>query len=49
MTKQECIDLLKLLSAMESWSCSIKERGLPGYLHDQITECVSILEREILK
>ena len=48
MTKQECLELLKLLSAMESWSCSIKER-MPDYLHDQITHCVETLEREILK
>ncbi len=48
MTKQECLALLKLLSAMESWSCSLKER-LPEYLAVQITECVSTLEREILK
>lgn len=48
MTKQECLDLLMLLSALESWSFSTKER-LPDYLHDRLADGVAVLSREVLK
>lgn len=48
MTKQECLDLLMLLSALESWSFSVKE-CLPDYLHERINDSVEVLSREVLK
>ena len=47
MTKQELLNLLKLLSAIES-AMSIHKATLPSYLFEQIDEAVAVLEREIL-
>jgi hypothetical protein len=48
MTKQQYLELIKLLSALESWSFSCKT-NLPDYLHDQLANCVAMLSKEILK
>ena len=48
MTKEQCLNLLMLLSAMESWSFSTKER-LPDYQNDMLSEAVSVLSAEVLK
>ena len=48
MNKHEALDLLMLLSALESWSFSEKHR-LPDYLHESLTESVEVLRREILE
>ena len=48
MSKQELLDLIKLLSALESWSLS-SSSILPDHLHDKIDASMAILEREILK
>ena len=47
MTKQEAIQALKLLSALESWAMSNK--GLPDYLHEDIQTNMEVLERIILE
>jgi hypothetical protein len=39
---------IKLLSAVESWSFSVKER-MPDYLHDQLCELMDRMEEELLK
>jgi len=51
MNKQECIDLLMLLSALEAASFGISKDGgrLPDYLYEQINESVAVLSREVLK
>lgn len=46
--KQKAIALLKLLSALESWGFSTKER-IPDYLHEELAVMVEWLESEILK
>ena len=48
MTKQQHLDVIKLLSALESWSFSNKER-LPDYLYEQITVSIDLLTVEVLK
>ena len=48
MTKEQYLDLLMLLSALESWALSSKER-LPDYLHDRINDNVDALRKEVLK
>lgn len=48
MTKQEYLDLLKLLSAVESWSFASRTL-MPDYLYEKIADGVAMLEREILK
>lgn len=47
MTKQEAIQALKLLSAMESWAFSQTTR-LPDYLVEDIQRSMEVLERIIL-
>jgi len=47
MTKQELLNLLKLISAIES-AMSINKATLPSYLFEQIDAAVVVLEREIL-
>lgn len=51
MTKQECLDLLMLLSALEAASFGISKDGgrLPDYLYERIAESVEVLSREVLK
>lgn len=48
MTKEEAIAAIKLLSAMESWTFSLKER-MPDYLSDNLHESMEVLERIILE
>ena len=48
MTKPEAIRALKLLSALESWAMSQKER-MPDYLHEDIQTSMEVLERIILE
>ena len=48
MTKAEALALIKLLSAIESWSFADKHR-MPDYLYDLINEAMEVLEREVLK
>ena len=42
------LDVLRLLSALESWAMSNKEMRLPDYLHEDITKSVERLEDHIL-
>lgn len=46
--KAFALETIKLLSALESWAFSTKER-LPDYLHDQITSVLDRLTQEVLK
>lgn len=48
MTKEQCLALIKLLSALESWGFANNHR-LPDYLHEQLCEAVNQLSKEILK
>ena len=48
MTKQQLIDLIKLLSALESWSFANNQR-LPDYLLERIDAAMERLEAEVLK
>ena len=45
MSKQELLQILKLLSAIEGATTT----SLPNYLFEQIDAAVAALEREILK
>ena len=48
MTKVEIVELIKLLSAMESWSFADKH-ALPDYLYDKLSDAMEVLTKEILK
>ena len=47
MSKKEAIDLLMLISALESWSFSASTR-MPDYLYERIADAVEVLTREVL-
>ena len=48
MSKQDAIKLIKLLSALESWSFSAKA-DLPDYLHEDLSIAMEKLEKIILE
>lgn len=48
MTPVQALEVIKLLSALESWSFSFREK-LPDYLHDKIAASIEVLEKEVLK
>ena len=48
MTRVEALEIIKLLSALESWSFSLKEK-LPDYLLEKIAASMEVLEKEVLK
>jgi hypothetical protein len=47
MTREQTLDLLMLLSALESWSFSTGKL-IPDYLHDRLAATVELLSGEIL-
>ena len=48
MTKEDAIKLIKLLSALESWSFSAKT-DLPDYLHEDLSIAMEKLEKIVLE
>ena len=48
MTKEQLLQIIKLLSALESWGFSNKT-PFPDYLHEQLSETMEALEHEVLK
>jgi len=48
MTKPQLIELIKLLSALESWSFADKHR-LPDYLLEKLDLQIEIVTNEVLK
>lgn len=48
MTTQELLQLMRLLAALESWAFA-QGKMLPDYLHDDLSNSVNMIEREILK
>ena len=47
MTKEQTLELLMLLSAIESWSFADKHR-MPEYLYDRIDSAIEFLRKELL-
>ena len=48
MDKKDLLALMRLLSALESWSFSAGQR-LPDYLLDEVSRMTGLLEEDILK
>ena len=48
MTKEQALQIIKLLSAVESWSFAHNHQ-MPEYLYEKIEEAMAVLEREVLK
>ena len=52
MTKEEALQAIKLLSALESWAFSVSgstKSPVPDYLHDYLQESMEVLERIVLE
>ena len=47
MTKSEALEIIMLISAMESWSLS-SDKTVPDYLWEKIAVAQDILRKEIL-
>lgn len=47
MTKQDKLDILMLLSALESWGFSTKSM-FPDYMHEELRNAVELLSKEVL-
>ena len=47
MDKSQTLELLMLLSAIESWSFADKHR-MPDYLYDRIDSAIASLRKELL-
>ena len=48
MTKEEALQTIKLLSALESWGFTVKE-NFPEYLRDDLHDTQDVLRRIILE
>ena len=48
MTKKQALQIIKLLSALESWGFSTKNM-FPDYLHDDLCAAVKILDEIVLE
>lgn len=48
MTKEQMLECIKVLSAVESWGF-INNQRIPDYLHDKLLDVVDVLSAEILK
>jgi hypothetical protein len=48
MTKEQILETLMVLSALESWGFS-NNQMLPDYLHDRLLDLVGELRKEVLK
>ena len=48
MTKEQILEIIKLLSALESWSFSAGQK-LPDYLFERLDLTIAQLGKELLK
>jgi hypothetical protein len=48
MTKQESLEIIKLLSAVESWSLADNHR-MPDYLMEKLVDAIEILTKKVLE
>jgi len=48
MTKEEALQAIKLLSALEAWAMSQSAR-LPDYVHEDLCKSMEVLERIVLE
>ena len=48
MTKEQALQGIKLLSALESWAMS-QDTRLPDYLHEDLCKSMEVLEQILLE
>jgi hypothetical protein len=52
MNKEEALQAIKLLSALESWAFSVSnsfKSPIPDYLHEDLCRSMEVLERIVLE
>ena len=49
MNKEQALEILMLLSAIESWGFSRDGGFMPDYLHENLRNIVDALSKEVLK
>ena len=49
MTKEQALELLILLAALEAWAVSKNKEDLPNYLIDNLLSCMDMLREVVLK
>ena len=49
MSKEQILEIIKLLSAVESWSFTKESTGFPDYLHERLSDVLDALSKEVLK
>jgi hypothetical protein len=47
MTREQKLEMLMMLSAVESWTFSL-QKTLPDYLHDRLSRSMEVLTGEVL-
>lgn len=48
MSKKDMLDIIRLLSAIESWALSDRQKMMPDYLHETLDSVVDKLSRKLL-
>jgi hypothetical protein len=48
MTKEQALQSIKMLSALESWAM-IQDTRLPDYLHEDLRKSMEVLEQILLE
>ena len=48
MTKEQALEIIKLLSALESWGFA-QGKTLPEHLHERLCAAIDVLTVEVLK
>ena len=49
MTRADALELLKLLSVLESWSFTSQQARLPDYVQDAVSESITKLTALVLE
>ncbi len=49
MSKEQCLRILKLLSAMEGWSFAKERTSMPDWIVEELNDVSELLSKEILK
>lgn len=49
MSKNDALDILVMLSAIESWALSVSRESMPDYLHENLSNSMDKLRDIVLK
>lgn len=48
MNREQALNILMMLSALESWALSVSGHTLPDYLHDDLQQAMNVLRDIVL-